>query len=175
MQKCILKNFEQHCIFFFRFLQASFFNNFLVVLCSGAAEGPGQPQVRGPVHQPEECRLPADGTGVGGGVGAAGRPEGDELSLWSTGRLAGGLEGGASEGAHAVSGSGTCRVLIRCLIFYVHLLFDIFPATCCVIRSSTRRATVSCCGWRTSTAGGTKWCPSLPTWTAKPCELTMEH
>lgn len=109
------KTFDR-IVFFFFFFSACFHRLLLGLLRSGAAEGPGQPQVRGPLHQPEERRLPPDGAGVRGGVGAAGRPEGDELALGSAGRLPGGLEGGAPEGAHAVSGSGNCDVAIGCVI-----------------------------------------------------------
>lgn len=42
-------------------------------------------------------------------------------------------------------------------------------------RSSMRWATVCCCGWRTSTAGETRWCRFPPNWAVTHCELITKH
>lgn len=72
---------------------------------SGAAEGDGYPQVRGVVHQSEQCRLPPISARLWGGVGVEGWTERNERMLGSARYLPGGLEGRATEGADAVPGT----------------------------------------------------------------------
>lgn len=145
-------------------------------LSTGAAEGVWQAQGHRAVHQPVQRWVHADG--LRGVPRATGQTERHEQPLGQTGQLAGGVEVFTTGGSHAVSSrcqSMYCNVMFyRAVITHTQLNFY-FPAPHLTNRTSMRWATVCCSGWKTSTAGGTRWFPLTPSRTVTLSTSIIKH